>query len=163
MKATDFLIAKGYVDPKRMAAAGGSYGGFLVNWIAGHTDRFKALVSHAGVYSLLGQSASDATYGRQHSYGGYPFTDLENVERWSPNRYAANFKTPMLVLHGERDFRVPVTQGLELYGVLTAKGVPARLVYYPDENHWVLKGQNSKHWYGEVLGWLARWLKERQP
>jgi dipeptidyl aminopeptidase/acylaminoacyl peptidase len=159
MKATDFLIAKGYVDGERMAATGGSYGGFMVNWIEGHTDRFKALVSHAGVYSLLGQSASDAYYGRQHSYGGYPFTNLENIERWSPDRYAKNFSTPMLVIHGERDFRVPVTQGLALYGVLTTKGVPARLVYYPDENHWVLKGQNSKHWYGEVLGWLARWLK----
>jgi dipeptidyl aminopeptidase/acylaminoacyl peptidase len=159
MKATDHLIAQGYVDPARMAAAGGSYGGFLVNWIAGHTDRFKALVSHAGVYSLLGQSASDTSYGRQHSYGGYPFTHLANVEKWSPNRFSANFNTPMLVLHGERDFRVPVTQGLELYGVLSAKGVPARLVYYPDENHWILKGQNSKHWYGEVLGWLERWLK----
>jgi dipeptidyl aminopeptidase/acylaminoacyl peptidase len=159
MKATDFLLAKGYVDENRMAAAGGSYGGFLVDWIEGHTDRFKALVSHAGVYSLLGQSASDAYYGRQHSYGGYPYTNLENIERWSPNRYAKNFSTPMLVIHGERDFRVPVGQGLELYGVLTAEGVPARLVYYPDENHWVLKGQNSKHWYGEVLGWLARWLK----
>jgi len=158
MKATDALIAKGYVDPSRMAAAGGSYGGFMVNWIAGHTDRFKALVSHAGVYDLLGQSASDVTYGRHHSYGGYPFTNLANVERWSPNRYAAGFRTPMLILHGERDFRVPVTQGLELYGVLTAKGVPARLVYYPDENHWILKGQNSRHWYGEVLGWLKRYL-----
>jgi dipeptidyl aminopeptidase/acylaminoacyl peptidase len=159
MKATDHLIALGYVDPARMAAAGGSYGGFLVNWIAGHTDRFEALVSHAGVYSLLGQSASDTSYGRQHSYGGYPFTNLANVEKWSPNRFSASFKTPMLILHGERDFRVPVVQGLELYGVLTAKGVPARLVYYPDENHWILKGQNSKHWYGEVLGWLERWLK----
>jgi dipeptidyl aminopeptidase/acylaminoacyl peptidase len=159
MKATDVLIARGFVDETRMAAAGGSYGGFLVNWIAGHTDRFKALVSHAGVYDLLGQSASDSTYGRHHSYGGYPFTNLANVERQSPNRFAAGFNTPMLVLHGERDYRVPVTQGLELYGVLTAKGVPARLVYYPDENHWVLKGANSKHWYGEVLGWLDRWLK----
>jgi dipeptidyl aminopeptidase/acylaminoacyl peptidase len=159
MKATDFLIAKGYVDAGRMAAAGGSYGGFLVDWIEGHTDRFKALISHAGVYDLLGQSASDATYGRHHSYGGYPWTNLENVEKWSPNRYAANFKTPMLVIHGERDFRVPVTQGLELYGVLTARGVPARLVYYPDEHHWILKGQNSKHWYGEFLAWLGKYLK----
>ena len=159
MKGTDFLIAQGFVDPDRMAAAGGSYGGFLVNWIAGHTNRFQALVSHAGVYSLLGQSASDTSFGRQHSYGGYSHTNLDNVERWSPNRYAKNFQTPMLVIHGERDFRVPVTQGLELYGVLTAKGVPARLVYYPDENHWVLKGQNSRHWYGEVLGWLAKYLK----
>lgn len=159
MKATDYLVAQGYVDPNRMAAAGGSYGGFLVNWIEGHTDRFKALVSHAGVYSLLGQSASDSYFGRQHSYGGYPHTNLANIERWTPNRFAAHFNTPMLVLHGERDFRVPVGQGLELYGVLRTKGVPARLVYYPDENHWILKGANAKHWYGEVLGWLARWLK----
>lgn len=159
MNATDFLIAKGYVDETRMAAAGGSYGGFLVNWIEGHTDRFRCLVSHAGVYDLLGQSASDVTYGRHHSYGGYPYTNLANVEKWSPNRFAAAFKTPMLVVHGERDIRVPVTQGLELYGVLTAKGVPARLVYFPDEHHWILKGQNSKYWYGEVLGWIGKYLK----
>ncbi len=159
MAATDHLVAQGFVDPNRLAAAGGSYGGYLVNWIAGHTERFKALVSHAGVYNLPGQYASDATWGRHHSYGGYPFSDIDAVERWSPHRYSAAFRTPMLVLHGERDFRVPVTQGLELYGVLTAKGVPARLVAYPDENHWVLKPQNSKHWYGEVLAWLERWLR----
>jgi dipeptidyl aminopeptidase/acylaminoacyl peptidase len=158
MRATDTLVAEGLVDPARMAAAGGSYGGFLVNWTLGHTDRFKALVSHAGVYGLLGQWASDATWGRHHSYGGYPFTALANTERWSPNRYSSAFKTPMLVLHGERDYRVPVTQGLELYNVLKAKGVPARLVYYPDENHWILKPQNSRHWYGEVLAWLGRYL-----
>nr|MBP7676194.1 S9 family peptidase [Thermoanaerobaculia bacterium] len=159
MAATDFLVAEGSVDPKRIAAAGGSYGGYLVNWIAGQTDRFATLVSHAGIYSLLGQFASDYAYGRQHSYGAYPFTNPSAIERWSPNRYAASLKTPMLVVHGEKDYRVPITQGLELYGVLTAKGVPARLVAYPDENHWVLKGTNAKHWYGEVLGWLARWLK----
>ena len=159
MKATDFLIAEGSVDEARMAAAGGSYGGFLVNWIAGHTARFTTLVSHAGVYDLLGQFASDMTFGRQHSYGGSPYTNLANIEKWSPNRHAKGFSTPMLIVHGERDFRVPLTQGLELYGVLTAKEVPARLVVYPDENHWVLKGSNAKHWYGEVLGWLARWFK----
>ena len=111
MAATDLLIAQGYVDETKMAAAGGSYGGYLVNWIAGHTDRFKAIVSHAGVYSLTGQFASDGTEGRQHSYGGYPFTNLANVEKWSPNRFAAGFNTPMLVLHGERDFRVPGDAG----------------------------------------------------
>jgi dipeptidyl aminopeptidase/acylaminoacyl peptidase len=159
MTATDLLVDEGVADPTRLAAAGGSYGGYLVNWIAGQTDRFAALVSHAGIYSLLGQFGSDLAYGRQHSYGGFPFTNPGAIERWSPNRYAAQLKTPMLVLHGEKDFRVPITQGLELYGVLTAKGVPARLVAYPDENHWVLKGSNAKHWYGEVLGWLERWLK----
>jgi dipeptidyl aminopeptidase/acylaminoacyl peptidase len=159
MKATDFLVAEGNVDATRMAAAGGSYGGFLVNWIAGHTDRFKCLVSHAGVYDLLAQFASDSTFGRHHSYGGSPYQNRDNVEKWSPNRYAENFRTPVLILHGERDFRVPAGQGLEFYGTLSAKGVPARLVYYPDENHWVLKGQNAKHWYGEVHAWLAKYLK----
>lgn len=163
MKATDFLIAEGGVDEGRMAAAGGSYGGFLVNWIAGHTDRFKCLVSHAGVYDLMAQFGSDHTYGRQHSYGGFPFLNRDNVEKWSPNRYAESFKTPVLILHGERDYRVPIGQGLEFYGTLTAKGVPARLVTYPDENHWILKGQNSKHWYGEVHAWLAKWLKAEIP
>jgi dipeptidyl aminopeptidase/acylaminoacyl peptidase len=159
MKATDALIAQGGVDGARLAAAGGSYGGFLVNWIAGHTDRFKCLVSHAGVYDLMAQFGSDITYGRPHSYGGSPFQHRDNVEKWSPNRYAENFRTPVLILHGERDFRVPIEQGLEFFGTLTAKGVPARLVTYPDENHWVLKGQNSRHWYGEVHAWLAKWLK----
>ncbi len=159
MKATDVLIAQGRVDPARMAAAGGSYGGFLVNWIEGHTDRFKCLVSHAGVYDLMAQFASDVTHGRHHSYGGSPFTNRDAVEKWSPNRYAAAFATPVLIVHGERDYRVPIGQGLEFYGTLTAKGVPARLVYYPDEGHWVLKGPNAKHWYGEVLGWLERWLR----
>lgn len=158
LRATDHLIAQGYVDSQRLAAAGGSYGGYLVNWIAGHSTRFKALVSHAGVYSQTGQFASDSTWGRHHSYGGYTFTNLAAVERQSPHRFAGGFRTPMLILHGERDFRVPVTQGLELHGVLTAKGVPSRLVYYPDENHWILKPQNSRHWHGEVLGWLQRWL-----
>ncbi|MGH9400437.1 MAG: S9 family peptidase, partial [Thermoanaerobaculia bacterium] len=104
MKGTDALVQKGFVDTGRLAAAGGSYGGFLVDWIAGHTDRFKTLVSHAGVYSLLGQSASDAGWGRQWSYGGYPFTNLENVERQSPNRFAKNFVTPMLVIHNDLDY-----------------------------------------------------------
>ena len=159
MAATDALAAEGSVDPKRIAAAGGSYGGYPPHRIARQTDPVAPPVRHPGLYTLLGPFASDYAYGRQHSYGAYPFTNPSAIERWSPNRYAANLKTPMLVVHGERDYRVPITQGLELYGVLTAKGVPARLVAYPDENHWVLKGTNAKHWYGEVLGWLARWLK----
>lgn len=158
MKATDWLIAQRFIDPERMAAAGGSYGGYLVDWIAGHTNRFKALVSHAGPYNLLGQFASDATLGRHLSYGGFPFTDRDAIERYSPNRFAAAMTTPMLITHGEKDYRVPYTQSLELHGTLSAKGVPSRLVVYPDENHWILKGQNAQHWYGEAIGWLNRWL-----
>jgi dipeptidyl aminopeptidase/acylaminoacyl peptidase len=158
MAATDALVAEGFVDPARMAAAGGSYGGYLVTWIAGHTDRFACLVDHAGVYDTLSQYASDVTHGRERAYGGEPWTDLSAIDRWNPARFAAGFRTPMLVTHGEQDFRVPVTQALEVYGVLRAKGVPARLVVYPDENHWILKPQNSRHWYGEVLGWLRKHL-----
>jgi dipeptidyl aminopeptidase/acylaminoacyl peptidase len=158
MIATDLLIAVGLVDESRMAAAGGSYGGYMAAWIAGHTDRFRCIVNHAGVYDTLSQYASDWTMGRQASFGGEPWNGIEAIHACNPAHYAKGFNTPMLVLHGEKDYRVPVTQGLECYGVLKAKGVPARLVYFPDENHWILKPRNSLLWYREVLGWLERFL-----
>jgi dipeptidyl aminopeptidase/acylaminoacyl peptidase len=159
MKGTDALIAAGLVDETHMAAAGGSYGGYMASWIEGHTDRFRCIVNHAGVYNTLSQYASDMTQGRNKSFGGEPWDGLENITAVNPAHAAEGFETPMLVLHGERDYRVPVTQGLECYGVLKAKGVPARLVYFPDENHWILKPRNSVFWYGEVHGWLERFLK----
>ena len=159
MKATDVLIASGLVDETRMAATGGSYGGYMASWIEGNTDRFRCIVNHAGVYDTLSQYASDVTQGRDRSFGGEPWDGLEKISQWNPAHAAKGFKTPMLVLHGERDYRVPVTQGLECYGVLKAKGVPARLVYFPDENHWVLKPRNSVFWYREVHAWLERFLK----
>jgi dipeptidyl aminopeptidase/acylaminoacyl peptidase len=158
MRATDLLIAQGLVDGTKMAAAGGSYGGYFSAWIATQTKRFRCVVNHAGVYDTLSQYASDVTQGRAQSFGGEPWDGLEVIDRWNPSRFAAGLETPMLVIHGERDYRVPVTQGLECYGVLKAKGVPARLVYFPDENHWVLKPRNSIVWYREVHAWLARWL-----
>ena len=159
MKATDLLVASGLVDEQRMAMAGGSYGGYMAAWIAGHTDRFRCIINHAGVADLVGQYASDVTQGRQESAGGDAWDGLDRMERWSPVRFASGFNTPMLVLHGERDYRVPVGHGLEIYGILKAKGVPARLVYFPDENHWVLKAHNSLLWFREVHGWLKRWLE----
>ena len=158
MKATDHLIAQGYVDEQRMAAAGGSYGGYLVNWILGHTDRFAALVSHAGVYDLMGQFASDDHYGRPNNYGAAPWTDPARVDRYSPSRFAPSFRTPTLILHGEKDYRVPVTQGINLFGVLQGKGVPSRIVVFPDENHWVLKPQAALLWWREVFAWLDTYL-----
>ncbi len=158
MKATDYLIAQGYVDEKRMAAAGGSYGGYMVDWILGHTDRFAALISHAGVYDLMAQFASDAAWGRPNNYGGAPWTDPARVDLWSPSRFAKNFVTPTLILHGEKDYRVPVTQGINLYGVLQGKGVPTRIVVFPDENHWVLKPQAALLWWKEALAWLDRYI-----
>jgi dipeptidyl aminopeptidase/acylaminoacyl peptidase len=158
MKATDVLAASDFVDATRMAAAGGSYGGYMAAWIEGNTNRFRCIVNHAGVYDLLVQYASDVTQGRAQSMGGEAWDGLERIQRWNPATTARGFETPMLVLHGEKDYRVPVSHGLECYGVLKAKGVPARLVYFPDENHWVLKPKNSLLWYREVLGWLERWL-----
>lgn len=160
MKATDYLLDEyDFIDKNRLAAAGGSYGGYLVNWIAGNTKRFKCLISHAGVYNLYGQFASDMTHFREIAYAGSPWGEKKNLDKYSPHMYAENFVTPMLIIHGELDYRVVVTQGLELYGVLKGKGVPARLLYYPDENHWIMKPQNSVNWYKEVNGWLDRWLK----
>lgn len=158
LRATDRLIEMGLVDETRMAVTGGSYGGYMVSWIGAHTDRFKCIVNHAGVVDLTGQYASDITQGRGRASGGEAWDGLEKQDRWSPIRAAKGMNTPMLVVHGERDYRVPVGHGLMIYGMLKAKGVPARLVYFPDENHWVLKARNSLLWYGEVLGWLARWL-----
>ena len=160
MAVTDHLIDSGLVDGKRMAAIGGSYGGYMMAWIAGHTDRFRCLVNHAGVYNTLSMYASDATQGRGRSFGGEPWSGLEAIDSSNPARYTADMVTPMLVIHGEKDYRVPVTQGLECYGVLQAKGVPARLLHFPDENHWVLKPHNSIRWYAEVLDWIGRWVQE---
>jgi dipeptidyl aminopeptidase/acylaminoacyl peptidase len=158
MRSTDVLVAAGIADGKRLAAAGGSYGGYLVSWIAGHTDRFRCIVNHAGVYDALGQYASDWTMGRGRAWGGEAWEGIENIDRCNPARYSSGMNTPMLVTHGERDYRVPINHGLQCYGMLKAKGVPARLVYFPDENHWVLKPRNSIVWYREVHAWLARFL-----
>ena len=158
MNATDAMIETGFVDSSRMAAAGGSYGGYLVCWIAGHTDRFRCLVNHAGVFDLLAEYGSDVTQGRMQAYGGEPWDRLDAIDRWNPARFARGFTTPMLVIHGERDYRVPHNQGLAVYNVYKAKGVDARLLFFPDENHWILKPQNSLLWNREVRAWLARYI-----
>jgi dipeptidyl aminopeptidase/acylaminoacyl peptidase len=158
LKATDWLEKKPWIDKDRMACAGASFGGYMMAWLNGHTDRFKAMVCHAGVYSYHGQMASDVVYSRERALGAFPWNDLARVDLQSAQRYAKNFKTPTLVLHGERDYRVPVTHGLEYFMTLKLKGVPARLVYFPDENHWVLKPQNSRLWHREVFAWLEKYI-----
>jgi dipeptidyl aminopeptidase/acylaminoacyl peptidase len=163
MNGVDLLIARGYIDEKRMAAAGGSYGGYLVSWILGHTDRFAALINHAGVFDLNAQFASDATWGRSFAYGADPWVDPIRIDEQSPSRFAANFKTPTLILHGEIDYRVPVTQGIHLYGILTGKGVPTRIVIFPQENHWILKPQSAELWWKEFFAWLDKYLGPGGP
>lgn len=107
----------------------------------------------------MGQFSSDLTYERVKNYDGAPWQGrYENINKWNPAFFAHNFTTPMLIIHGEKDYRVVVTQGLEIYGVLKGKGIQARLVYFPDENHWILQPQNSIYWYKEVHNWLERFL-----
>jgi dipeptidyl aminopeptidase/acylaminoacyl peptidase len=157
-RATDLLVGTGFVDEAKMAITGGSYGGYLVSWIGSHTKRYACIVNHAGVYNTQAQYASDITQGRHKAFGGEPWDGLDKIDRWNPSRFAHSLETPMMVVHGELDYRVPIDQGLECYNVLQGKGVPSRLVYFPDENHWVLKPRNSIFWYREVNAWLARFL-----
>lgn len=155
---TDHLVDNGRVDPQRMAIIGGSYGGYLVTWLATSTSRYRCVVAHAAVTDLPGMYASDITMGRARAYGAEAFEDLERVQRWSPLAHAGSIVTPTLVIHGDQDFRVPVGQGLSLYGLLQAKGVPARLLHFGDEGHWILDGRNSLVWYQEVGNWLEAHL-----
>lgn len=156
--ATDLLVEEGLVDPERMAIAGGSYGGYLTTWLAGQTDRYACAVAHAAVTDHTGMWASDVTEDLEHAQGGRVWDQPESLLATSPSAHYADYVTPTLVVHGQQDHRVPIDQGLSLYGVLKAKGVEARLVHYPGEHHWVLGKHNSLHWYGEVLGWLDRFL-----
>jgi dipeptidyl aminopeptidase/acylaminoacyl peptidase len=156
-KGTDALIATGYIDENRLTASGGSFGGYMVAWMNGHTNRYKALVCHAGVYNWISQMASDIVVGRDRALGGFHWEKPEKVAAQSAHTYAKNFKTPTLVIHGERDFRVPATQGLEYYSTLRMLGVPSRLVYLEEENHWVLKPQTSKLWHQEFFNWIEKY------
>ncbi len=159
MKSADFLMKKlPNIDPNRLAAAGASYGGYMAAWVLGHTDRFKAIIDHAGVNSSYAQYATDVPHSFPEIMGGKPWDNIEGLQKQNPMFHAKNFKTPTLVLHGELDYRVPYGNGLELYGVLQAMGVPSRLVVFPDENHWVLKPQNAIYWHWEMQSWLSRYI-----
>lgn len=152
------------VDPRRKAALGASYGGYLVAWIAGQTQEFQALVAHGAVYDLEAMwGETDELWFPEWEFGGPPFTQRETYARWSPSQYIQNAKTPTLVIHGQLDFRVPHSQGVMLFTSLERQGVPTRLVSYPDEGHWILKPTNYVHWCREMLGWLDRHLGGQSP
>ena len=163
MNGVDFVLKKyPYTDGTRMAAAGGSYGGYMADWIATHTGRFKAIISHAGIYDKNSMYATEELWFEEHDMQGTPWTSPENYRKWAPLTYAADlgkFKTPTLVIAGERDYRVPYTQSLEFFNTLQRQGVPSKLVVFPDEGHWILKPQNSRFWYKTFLDWLATYLK----
>lgn len=148
-----------FIDGKRVAAAGASYGGYLMAWFAGNTDRFRCLVNHAGLTDNISMwGATDGAYFWELRNGG-PVWELQG--QWldqNPMKYAANFKTPMLITHGERDFRVPLSQAFEMYKLMQRQRAPVRMVIFPDENHWVLSGENARYHMQEVLGWLKKYL-----
>jgi dipeptidyl aminopeptidase/acylaminoacyl peptidase len=161
MAIVDHVAALPYADADRMAAAGGSYGGYMVDWLLGHTTRFKALVSHAGVYDLRSMAGvTEELWFPLWEFKGMPWDNPDMYAKWSPSFYAKDFKTPTLVLHGEMDYRVPVDQGMQLFTALQLQKVPSKLVLFPDEGHWILKPQNSVLWYNQFLEWIGEWLKK---
>jgi len=163
MKGTDAAITKyPFIDKSRLAAAGGSYGGYMADWLATHTDRFKAIISHAGVYDEVSMYATEELWFQEHDLQGTPWGAPENYKEWAPSTYAGDlgkYKTPTLVIAGERDYRVPYTQSLEFFNTLQRQGVPSKLLIFPDEGHWVLKPENSQLWYKTFLDWLATYVK----
>src|ERR1019366_5847878 len=162
MNATDYLESLPYVDKTRVVAAGASFGGWMINWIAGHTDRFKALVSHDGDFhnrSMAGET--EELWFDEWEFKGLPWEKESRAlrEKWSPSNFVQNIKTPMLLIEGARDFRIPEGQAMQLFSALQRLGVKSKLLYFPDEGHWVLKPQNSQLWYKTVLGWLDQYVK----
>ena len=153
-----------YLDRERVGAAGASYGGYMINWIEGHNDdkrfRFKVLASHDGVFNLTSMyGGTEELWFTDWEFKGTPWSNPQMYEKWSPHMFVKNFKTPMLVIHSELDYRVPVTEGLQLFTALQRMNVESKLLYFPDEGHWVLKPQNSEYWYTTVLGWFEKYLK----
>jgi dipeptidyl aminopeptidase/acylaminoacyl peptidase len=163
MNGVDTAVAKyPFIDGSRLAAAGGSFGGFMIDWIATHSGRFKCLISHAGPYDARSMYATEELWFQEWEYGGTPWEHPELYDKWSSEKFAGalgKFKTPTLVIGGELDFRIPYTQELEFFTALQRQGVPSKLVIFPDEGHWVLKPQNSQFWYHTFQDWLATYLK----
>ena len=165
MKGVDYVLARyPFVDGARMAVAGASYGGYMMNWFESQTKgRFKAIVTHASLYNLESMyGATEELWFPEWEMQGTPWTNRAAYEKWSPSRYAGEFgkyKTPTLVTHGELDFRVPYTEGLQMFTALQRQGVSSKLLIFPDEGHWILKPQNSELWYKTVLDWLATYLR----
>ncbi len=161
MACVEFLEKQSYVDATRMAAAGASYGGYMMNWFAGHTDKFRTLICHDGVYNFYSMYGATEEVWFDEWEHGVPWK-TSDFDKMSPHKYAANFKTPMLIIHNELDFRVPIGEGQQLFTTLQRKGVPSKFLSFPDEGHWVLKPANSELWHQTIFDWLAERLKQGQ-
>lgn len=162
MKGLDYALQKyTFLDQDRMGALGASYGGYMINWIAGHTDRFKALVCHDGnLDEHMAYYDTEELWFPEWEHGGPAYQNPQRYIKDSPLNFVQNWKTPMLVIHGGKDYRVADTQGLSTFNLLQRKGIPSKLLYFPDENHWVLKPANSIQWHETVLHWLDQWLRK---
>jgi dipeptidyl aminopeptidase/acylaminoacyl peptidase len=161
MKGLDY-VEKTYpfIDKNRVAALGASYGGYMANWILGHTNRFKCIVSHDGLFNAeSAYGTTEELWFPNWEFGGPPWKKQGVYRKWSPHEYAQNFKTPTLVVHGQNDYRLDVSQGFDLFTTLQVLKVPSKMLYFPDEGHWVLKPQNSQLWYKTVNDWVDQWCK----
>jgi dipeptidyl aminopeptidase/acylaminoacyl peptidase len=157
MRAADDLEALPFVDKKRIGAAGASYGGFMMNWFQGHTRRFAALFCHDGISNQLGQYATEELWFPEYEFGGPPWVG-DGYKKWNPMEAAARFATPEMIVHGERDYRIPADQAYLMFSLLQRRGVPSKLLIFPDEGHWVLKPGNSRLWHASMIDWFHRWL-----
>jgi dipeptidyl aminopeptidase/acylaminoacyl peptidase len=148
-----------FIDKDRECALGASYGGWMANWILGHTNRFKCIVTHDGMFNT--ESAygdTEELWFPEWEFKGTPWTNRELYRKWSPHLFATNFKTPTLVIHSQLDYRLDVSQGFDLFTTLQRQGVPSKMLYFHDEGHWVLKPQNSQLWYKTVSDWVDQWV-----
>jgi dipeptidyl aminopeptidase/acylaminoacyl peptidase len=147
-----------YIDKDRECALGASYGGYMANWVLGHTDRFKCIVSHDGMFNTYSAwGTTEELWFNNWEFKGTPYTNPEMYEKWNPRNAAKNFKTPTLVIHSQLDYRLDVSEGFQLFTTLQTMGVPSKMLYFPDEGHWILKPQNSQLWYKTVNDWVDRW------
>ncbi len=162
MAGLDYVLKKyPFLDSQKLAAAGASFGGYMINWIAGHFTQFKCLVSHDGIFNPASfYGATEELWFPEWEFGGTPYENSKLYEKWSPLHYAKNFSTPTLVIQGEQDFRVPPEQGLQMFTALQRQNVPSKLLYFPDEGHFVTKPQNARLWWKTVLDWIDQWVKE---
>lgn len=160
MAVTDKIASLPYIDKDRIFATGASYGGYMIDWILGHTDRYRALVSHAGVYDLRSEfGTTEELWFPKWEFQGYPWDNPDMYEKFSPSMFVKQFKTPTLVTGGELDYRVPIGQDQQLFTALQEMNVPSKLVQFPDEGHWITKPQNSVFWYKTVIAWLDQYAK----
>jgi dipeptidyl aminopeptidase/acylaminoacyl peptidase len=156
MKGVDYVLKSySYIDANRVAAAGASYGGYMVNWILGHTNRFRCLVSHDGVFNTKAMyGTTEELWFPEWEFGGTPYQKPELYDKWNPLAYAHNFKTPTLVVHGQLDYRLDVSEGFQLFTALQRQGVKSKMLYFPDEGHFVTKPANAELWWKTVLDWI---------